>query len=178
LSGANPPALKRCDVALMGTWTWDVTRAALEWFLERVHPHLPGSLTVEVAGRGGAWIDGTYPGVRYCGFVPDPLGFLAGARVVAVPAVGGAGVQVKTLDAIASGARVVASPTAVRGLESPPSSVHLAGTAEEFAREIARLATAPESLTPSREGLEWTRMRRERFAADIEAAAAAAVAKP
>jgi hypothetical protein len=164
---------KRCDVALLGTWTWGVTRSSLEWFLERVHPRLPEGLTVEVAGRGAAWIDGAYPGVRYRGFVPDALGFLAASRVVAVPSLGGTGVQVKTLDAIASGARVVASPPAVRGLASPPSSVYVAHTAEDFAREVERLATDAESLTPSREGIEWTRARRERFRADVEAAAAA-----
>jgi hypothetical protein len=168
---------KRCDVALLGTWTWDVSRSALEWFLEHVHPRLPDGLTVEIAGRGGAWIDGTYPSIRHWGFVPDALGFLAGARVVAVPSLGGTGVQVKTLDAIASGARVVVSPPAVRGLADPPGSVHVADTAEDFAGAVERFATDPESLTPSREGIEWTRRRRERFQADVEAAAAAAVAK-
>ena len=162
----------------MGTWTWKVTRSALEWFLERVHPRLPERLSIEVAGRGGDWIDGAYPGVRYRGFVADPLGFLAAARVVAVPGVGGGGVQLKTLDAIASGARVVATPAAVRGLATLPSSVHVAGTPEEFADELQRLAAAPDSIAPSRTGIEWTRERREHFREAVAAAAAAAVAKP
>jgi hypothetical protein len=166
---------KQCDVALMGTWTWDATRTALEWFLERVHPRLPSGLTVEVAGRGGDWIDSAYPGVRYRGFVPDALEFLAAARVVAVPGVGGTGVQIKTLDAIASGAQVVASPAAVRDLSSPPSSVHVAAGPEEFADELQRLLAAPDSLTPSREGIEWTRERREHFRAAVATAATAAV---
>ena len=169
---------KRCDVALMGTWTWDATRAALEWFLERVHPHLPPEVTVEVAGRGGDWIDRAHPGVRYRGFVRDPLAFLAAARVVAVPGVGRTGVQIKTLDAIASGAQVVASPAAVRDLSSPPASVHVADTPEDFARELQRLAAAPDSLVPSRAGLEWTRERREHFLEAVTAAAAAAVTEP
>jgi hypothetical protein len=132
-------------------------------------------LTVEVAGRGGDWIDGAYPGVRYRGFVPDALEFLAAARVVAVPGVGGTGVQIKTLDAIASGAQVVASPAAVRDLSSPPSSVHVAASPEEFADELRTLAAAPDSLAPSREGIEWTRERREYFRAAVATAARAAV---
>jgi hypothetical protein len=176
---APPPGVdKQCDVALMGTWTWDVTRMALEWFLERVHPRLPPGLSVEVAGRGGDWIDGAYPGVRYRGFVPDPLEFLAAARVVAVPGVGGTGVQIKTLDAIASGAQVVASPAAVRDLATPPNSVHVAATPEEFAGELQRLAAAPDSLAPSRDGIEWTRRRREHFQGAVAAAAASAVTEP
>jgi hypothetical protein len=169
---------KRCDVALMGTWTWDSTRAALAWFLDSVHPRLPPGLTVEIAGRGGDWLDGSFPGVRYRGFVPDALEFLAAARVVAVPGVGATGVQVKTLDAIASGAQVVATPAAARDLASPPSSLHVAAGGEEFAAELGRLAAAPESLTPSEDGLRWTGRRRERFQKAVAAAAAAAVTEP
>ena len=175
---APPPLEKSCDVALMGTWSWSATRAALQWFLDRVHPRLPDGLTVEVAGRGGDWIDGAYPGVRYRGFVPDALSFLAATRAVAVPAVGGTGVQLKTLDAIASGARVVASPAAVRGLGDLPGSVDVAGTPKEFASALGRLATAPESTEPSREGIEWSRERRERFRTAVAAAAHAAVSAP
>jgi hypothetical protein len=174
---AAPPAevQKRCDVALLGTWTWDSTRAALEWFLAEVRPLLPDGLSVEVGGRGGGWVDGTHPGVLYRGFVPDALEFLAAARVIAVPGVGATGVQIKTLDAIASGAQVVASPAALRDLLSPPASVHPAATPAEFASELARLAAAPESLAPSREGLEWTHARRERFRKAIAEAVAQAV---
>jgi hypothetical protein len=174
---AEPPtdARKQCDVALMGTWTHDNTRAALEWFLERVHPQLPEGLNVEVAGRGGDWIDGGYRGVHYRGFVPDALEYLASARVVAVPGVGGTGVQIKTLDAIASGAQIVASPAAVRDLASLPSSVHVAPTPEDFAAELARLASAAGSDSPSQDGIEWTRRRREQFQDVVASAAAAAV---
>jgi hypothetical protein len=168
---------KQYDIALMGTWTHDNTRAALAWFLERVHPRLPEDLSVEVAGRGGDWIDGGYRGVRYRGFVPDALEYLAAARVVAVPGVGGTGVQIKTLDAIASGAQVVASPAAVRDLASLPSSVHVAHTPEDFAGELSRLASAAGSRSPSQDGIEWTRRRREQFQEVVASAAAAAVSK-
>jgi hypothetical protein len=172
-----PPAaqvVKRRDVALLGTWTWDESRAALEWFLEQVAPRLPAGLTVEVAGRGGEWIDGSHPEVRYCGFVPDALEFLSGARVVAVPGVGTTGVQVKTLDAIASGACVVASPPALRELPDLPSSVHVAATPEEFARSLSELAVAPEALTPQRAGIDWSNERRQRFTAVVAEAARSA----
>jgi hypothetical protein len=72
----------------------------------------------------------------------------------------------------------VASPAAVRDLATPPSSVHVAATPDEFAEELQRLAAAPDSLTPSPTGIEWTRRRREHFQAAVAAAAAAAVAQP
>jgi hypothetical protein len=87
-------------------------------------------------------------------------------------------VQIKTLDAIASGAQVVASPAAVRDLATPPSSVHVAGSPEEFADQLKRLATAPGSRAPSRAALEWTRERRAQFQEAVAAAAAGAVAEP
>jgi hypothetical protein len=173
----DPPAApveKRRDIALLGTWTWDESRAALEWFLDQVAPRLPAGLTVEVAGRGGEWIDGSHPEVRYCGFVPDALEFLSGARVVAVPGAGATGVQVKTLDAIASGACVVASPPALRDLPDPPSSVRVAATPEEFAQGLRELAAAPEALTPQRAGIEWSEERRQRFTAVVAEAARSA----
>src|SRR3954454_24145784 len=60
---------KSRDVGLIGSWTWELTRRGLRWFLEQVAPRLPSALSVEVAGRGG---DGISMGrVRYRGFVDD-----------------------------------------------------------------------------------------------------------
>jgi glycosyltransferase involved in cell wall biosynthesis len=173
-SAPDVAVAKRYDVALIGTWTWHLTRRGLEWFLDRVCPLLPGTLEVDVAGRGGEWVARAGAPVRYCGFVPDAQEFLSSARVVAVPSLGGTGVQVKTLDAIASGSRVVATAAGVRGLGALPGSVRVAHSAEEFASQLTEAAQSPESLEPSREALGWTRTRRERFVADVGAAVEAA----
>jgi hypothetical protein len=173
-AGAAAPKLR--DVALIGTWSWDLTRQALEWFAEQVVPLLPDHLTIEIAGRGAEWLSDRAPRLRYIGFVPDAREFMAGARAVAVPAVGATGVQVKTLDAIASGARVVASPASVRGLGALPGSVRVTATPEEFARALIEAATDPDAESPHDEAIEWTRARRASFDAQVAQAAVAAVA--
>jgi glycosyltransferase involved in cell wall biosynthesis len=161
-AGAAPP---RCDVALIGTWSWRANGLGLEWFAQEVVPRL-GGLTVEVAGTGCDWLRGRLANVAVAGVVPDAHAFLAGARAVAVPAVAGGGVQVKTLDAIASGTPVVATPTAVRALGDLPASVTVAEGAERFAAELRRLAAAGgcEALSA---GLEWSAARRARFDAAV-----------
>jgi hypothetical protein len=169
---------KQRAVGMIGSWTWDLSREALRWFVERVLPLLPPELDVEVAGRGADWLSSHAPRVRYIGFAPDAGRFMASSRVVAIPAIGTTGVQVKTLDAIASGSRIVASPPAVRELDSPPASVRVAGSAEEFAHAVAELATSSGSLEPDLDAIEWTRARRVRFESDVaEAVASVAVAR-
>ena len=171
---ADAPAAKSRDAVLIGTWTWDLTRRGLEWFLESVCPLLPDGFEVAVAGRGGEWVRGADARVSYSGLVPDAGDFLATARAVAVPSLGGTGVQVKTLDAIASGSLVVTTGAGVRGLGQLPDSVRVADTAEEFAAELTRAAGSPESAERNDAGLRWSQARREQFAADVGAAVEAA----
>jgi hypothetical protein len=171
----EPPSIpgeKRVDVALIGTWTWDTTRTALKWFLDRVVPLLRPGLEIAVAGRGAAWIGDSYPGVRALGFVPDAMRFLTSARVVAVPALADTGVQIKTLDAIASGAHVVATPAAVRGLGVTPDSVRIAETPAAFARRVSELCSANLPPGPVNSGLDWSRQRRAQFQHELETALA------
>jgi len=166
---------KRCDVGLIGTWTWSLARKALEWFTESVVPLLPPALDIQVAGRGAQWLDAGVPRIRYRGFVGDARDFMSTARVVAIPSVGNTGIQVKMLDAIASGSQIVASPDAVRGISDVPASVAVANSAEDFAAWVVQRSQSEESLTQSRVAFEWSRLRRERFAADVEQAVQAAV---
>ena len=35
-----------CDAALIGTWTWQPNRIGLEWFLDKVVPHLPADFRI------------------------------------------------------------------------------------------------------------------------------------
>jgi glycosyltransferase involved in cell wall biosynthesis len=135
--------------------------------------HLPSDLAIEVAGSGATWIEGRAANLRYVGFVDDASDFLSGTRVIAIPSVAGAGVQIKTLDAIATGAPVVATPVALRGIDEPPPSVVAAAEPRAFADALVAVAQWPGELRAerAREAIEWTRRRRERFASAVEAAA-------
>lgn len=140
-------------VVLLGTWTWGPNRAGLEWFEQVVVPRLPDDLEVVVAGRGSE-----------LGLVPDAAAFLASAGAIALPTVEGAGLPIKTLDAIASGAPVVATPPAMRGIEDPPPGVTVAYEAGEFAAALADAARGPAAPEASR---LWARERAARFAAEV-----------
>lgn len=159
-------AVEREGVRLIGNWTWGPNASGLRWFASEVAPLLPEATPVVVAGAGADWLE-TDPRIRYEGRVADADAFLAGARVVAVPSLAGSGVQVRTLDAIAAGAWLVATPTALRGIADPPPSVAVAQDPAGFARELERLTTATESERPSDESLAWSARRGEAFAAQV-----------
>jgi hypothetical protein len=156
-----------CDAALIGTWSWRPNALGLDWFSGEVVPKLPADFAIEVAGPASEHIRGRHPNVVARGVVADAQQFLSTARVVAVPALAGGGVQVKTLDAIASGAPVVATSVAVRGLRELPDSVAVADDAAGFARELRRFAADGERQRPRQEALEWSRARRARLRAAV-----------
>jgi glycosyltransferase involved in cell wall biosynthesis len=151
------------DVAILGTWTWNANRAGLKWFLAEVCPHLPPSLAVEVAGAGTESLDGSLPHVTMRGRVPEVMPFLQRARVIAVPSVRGEGVQIKMLDAIASGRPVVATPIATRGIDELPPTVVVAETPQEFAARLAEVAAAPVNAAAAQAARAWIETRRATF---------------
>src|SRR5262249_30238749 len=76
----------------------------------------------------------------------------AAAKVVALPIVAGAGIAIKTLEAIAAGKALVGTPLAFRGLPHgfvPP--VPAEPDAVPFAAAIARLINDPMALEAARE---------------------------
>jgi glycosyltransferase involved in cell wall biosynthesis len=158
---ASAPA-ERSGVGLIGNWTWGPNAAGLHWFADEVVPALSDGFEVVVAGGGADWLR-ERARIRYVGRVDDADAFLGAARVVAIPSVAGAGVQVKTLDALASGAWIVATPTALRGIEDPPSTVTVAGEAAAFASALERLVQSEHTVEPAQESIDWAHRRRERF---------------
>jgi hypothetical protein len=157
---AEPPEY---DVALLGTWTWKANRAGLDWFVAHVLPLLDEGLTVAVAGAGSEELGRDDPRLAGMGVVPDAGHFLARARVIAIPSVEGGGTQVKTLDAIATGAGVVATPLAVRGLDDLPSTVAIAERGDRFAAELERLTRVTDRRPGREEAAAWARARSARL---------------
>lgn len=163
----GPPS---CDLALLGTWTWAANGAGLTWWADEVLPLLPPGLQIRVGGAGAAGLAGV-PGLEVVERVDDAAAFLRAARTVVVPSVAGAGLQIKTLDAIASGRAVVATPVALRGIDAPPASVRVAGEAGAFA-DAVRASLTEEVTDAAKVAATWARMRRERFTSELEAAVA------
>ena len=155
------------DVALIGSWSWRANARGLEWFASEVVPRLPADMTVQVAGAGCEWLRGRHANVAVRGVVADAQAFLACARVAAVPAVAGGGVQVKTLDAIATGVPVVATPTGARGVGPLPRSVRLAHAPEEFAAALEEAAHGADRAAQLADAAAWSAARRARFDASV-----------
>lgn len=159
---------KVCDVALIGSWSWRANEEGLRWFLESVRPRLPGNVTIHVAGNGASWLTDRFPNVSYVGFVDDAQRFLRQARVVAIPTLSGGGIQVKTLDAIASGSRIVATAVALRGIHDPPATVAVADHPEEFAARVTTALVAA-NASAAEAAVAWSRARQEQFRNTVRA---------
>lgn len=159
-----------CDLGLLGTWSWQPNQAGLQWFFESVYPHLPAHLSIQVAGKGANWLQDRYPNVKYCGFVPDAQAFIAQAKAIAIPTLGGGGIQIKTLEAIASGASIVATPTALRGITDYPTAVRVASAPQEFAKQAIELISLPSIAQQQQDANEWSQQRRDAFCREVEEA--------
>jgi polysaccharide biosynthesis protein PslH len=120
-------------------------------------------LDVHVGGADAEPIAAGAPGVTVRGRVPDALEFLQTARAIAVPSVSGGGVQIKTLDAIASGRPVVATSVALRGIDDPPATVRVADDPAGFAAALAAAAAAPPDPAAEREAQAWVGARGQAF---------------
>lgn len=159
-------AAKEFDIGLIGSWSWKANAEALQWFIAEVMPLLPTDCTIHVAGGGAEPYAGRFPNMQVRGFVPSAQDFLAAARVVAIPTLSGGGIQIKTLDAIASGSRIVATPVAVRGIDDAPASVVVAAAAGDFAKALVAALQSPGGDV-SVSGRQWARERELKFAGDI-----------
>jgi hypothetical protein len=155
------------DVAVLGSWSWKANRAGLAWFVEEVVPLLPDELTIAVAGAGSEQLGFRHRPITGHGVVADAQEFLSRARVVAVPCVAAGGMQVKMLDAIATGRSVVATSRAARGLADLPATVAIADQPAAFAREIGRLVAGDKQEPPTRQATDWSRARSAQHKADV-----------
>ena len=158
---------KEFDIGLIGSWPWKPNEEGLQWFLQKVYPHLSTNLSIHVAGRGAEWLIDKYPNIKYRGFVPDAQEFMAQAKVVAIPILSGGGIQIKTLDAIASGSAIVATPVALRGISDPPQTLQRAKQPEDFANLLVSAIHSPAQQQISNDAFNWFAVRREQFLSDI-----------
>jgi polysaccharide biosynthesis protein PslH len=147
----------------------------LKWFFQKVYPYLPENLSIHVAGKGAEWLSGEYENVHYCGFVPNVQEFMAQAKAIAIPSVAGGGIQIKTLDAIASGLPIVATPVALRGIFEYPSYIEVAEQPDKFAHILNYLVISSDFKEDNRhklldEGKQWLELRQHQFIAKIASA--------
>lgn len=166
---AEHPVQKEFDIGLIGSWAWKANQEGLQWFLQQVYPRLSKPVSIRIAGRGADWLVDHYPEIDYCGFVPDAQEFMAKARIVAIPTLSGGGIQIKTLDAIASGSVIVATPVALRGISDLPITVQVAEQADEFAAQLSSTIGSSNLSTcqVSDYSLNWYCARQKQFLSEL-----------
>src|SRR5690606_29038326 len=128
------------DLALIGTWTWHPNRIGLEWFLREVKPHLPGDISIAIAGNTpadliAAW-SGAGSGVDFVGKVPDATEFVESSALVPLVSRAGTGVQLKTIETFELGMPSVATTHSVRGIDHIPDNCTVADDPRAFAAAI------------------------------------------
>jgi polysaccharide biosynthesis protein PslH len=166
----NQKVSKCFDICLLGSWSWKANIEALEWFLQKVYPNLPTNLSIHIAGKGADWLIGKYPNIHYRGVVFDAQEFMAQAKVIAIPTLSGGGIQIKTLDAIASGSLIVATSVALRGISDPPSTVSVTEKAEEFANLLVSAVVMNSTQQADAEAKNWYQIRQDKFLQDLGSA--------
>lgn len=135
---AAAPVARRieCDAALIGTWTWQPNRIGLDWFLEKVVPHLRPDFRIRIAGRIAGPPRCAHPGVEFVGRVPDATDFVRSGAVVPLISTAGSGVQLKTIETFELGLPSVATRLSLRGIGRVPANCVVADDPRDFARAL------------------------------------------
>lgn len=165
-----PTHPKTYDIGMIGSWIWKPNMDGLTYFFDHVYPHLPPHLSIKVAGRGAEWLKDKYPNVEYLGFVEDAQKFLAEAKVIAISSIRGSGVQIKTLEAIGLGKPVVATPFALRGLKTFPTTVQAAETPELFAEYLQSAINKSVTSDDLESVKAWVHNRHSQFLHSVDTA--------
>ncbi|WP_091679298.1 glycosyltransferase [Methylocapsa palsarum] len=121
------------------------------WFLEKVLPAAP-EVPVRIIGNIDREIRARAPKLwrqheaLFCGRIDDLDAAYGEAAGVLLPTIEGHGVSIKTIEAMSSGAPLIATPLAFRGMGLDPvefGNVALALKAEDFAAAMRRACEAP-----------------------------------
>lgn len=117
-------AARQLNLAFVGALWFENNVDGLLWFVRAVWPAVRRAIPdaiLTVAGWGAAprleLVLRAVPGIRYLGFVPEVGPVYANARGVILPIRGGAGVKVKTVEALATGLPCIGTLHAFEGLD-------------------------------------------------------------
>lgn len=120
--------------------------SGLRWFLEYVYgPYLaPAGVSMVVAGsigEVGGWPE--HKNLHFLGRLGDVAPLYAAARVAVLPITEGAGMPVKTAEAMSYGCPIVATTIALRGMGTKIDGVTIADEASAFAQAVLELLKSP-----------------------------------
>lgn len=138
------PTAARRHVAFVGGLDYAPNRQGLTWFVRHVWPRVRrrDSCELIVVGRSAPGIPRS-DGVRLLGHVDELDDALAQVAVGVVPLLAGMGIKNKTLDLLARGIPVVATPVGAEGLSGLDEGLLVATGADAFAAAVSDLLASP-----------------------------------
>jgi polysaccharide biosynthesis protein PslH len=122
---------------------------SVAWFLEEVRPRAR-DVAIKIIGNIDQAFKTRAPelfrqhGALFLGRVEDLDAFYADAAAILLPTTSGHGISIKTIEALSSGAPLIATPEAFRGMAIDPSqlaNVTLVSDAAAFAAAVRSAAT-------------------------------------
>ncbi|MCB1539776.1 MAG: glycosyltransferase [Rhodoblastus sp.] len=143
------------DIVIVASGNFPNT-LSVEWFLEHVAPKAPHA-QVKIAGNVDGALKTRNPALYekwkhlFLGRVDDIGAIYANAGLVLLPTTEGHGLSIKAVEALSSGAPLIATPQAFRGMKVDPAqlaNVALCASAEEFAAALEAAAVAGPAINP------------------------------
>ena len=147
-------AAVRNEVLYVGNLGWRPNARGVDWFFDQVWPiarvlnpnlslHLVGSgLKTDHDGRPVVPLAWRAAGVTVHGYVEDLEARYASASALVAPVVGGSGVRIKLLHAMAAGVPVVTTRDGAAGLPlTSGKELEIGESAEDFARKLSQIAS-------------------------------------
>jgi glycosyltransferase involved in cell wall biosynthesis len=134
---------------------------SVEWFLSEVAPRAPKAV-VKIAGNVDGALKARNPALferwrpLFLGRVEDIGAIYANAGLVLLPTTEGHGLSIKAVEALSSGAPLIATPQAFRGMRVDPSSlgnVTLCEDADSFAAALEQAASNGPANNPATHGV-------------------------
>lgn len=147
------------DIVIVASGNFPNT-LSVEWFLETVAPRAPHA-RVKIAGNVDGALKARNPALYekwknlFLGRVDDIGAIYANAGLVLLPTTEGHGLSIKAVEALSSGAPLIATPQAFRGMKVDPktlANVTLCESAEDFGRALEAAALAGPAANPMAKG--------------------------
>ena len=147
------------DIVIVASGNFPNT-LSVEWFLDEVAPRAPHA-QVKIAGNVDGALKARNPALHekwkhlFLGRVDDIGAIYANAGLVLLPTTEGHGLSIKAVEALSSGAPLIATPQAFRGMKVDPkalANVALCENAEDFAAALEAAAAAGPAKNPMAAG--------------------------
>lgn len=119
-------------LGFLGNLEWWPNRRSLQWFLDKVFPHLNKMIELHLYGQGSdAFNNGDR--IHGHGFIPDLAEIWTGVDLMIQPITCGAGINIKVAEALYNRMPMVATPLALRGIPlAEDKAIEIRSEAEDW----------------------------------------------